>query len=292
MRVRRFHRFVVQRVGALDDRFLALDRPYALSRLLWEIGIEGAEIVMLRSRLGIDSGQLSRMLRALEADGLVELTPSVGDGRVRMARLTEAGSGEWALLDQRSDAVAESILEPLTAAQRMELVDAIGRVQQLYLTSLVDLRLVDPEAPDAQRCLRAYISELHRRAPERDFDPDTGATAHPHEVRPPSGAFVVIYLRDEPVGCGAVKHHPGRVSDIKRMWIAESARGMGLSRRLLHHLEGLASEHGSTEVHLETNDVLSEALSLYRTSGYVEVPAFNNEPFADRWFAKPLPPRQ
>jgi DNA-binding MarR family transcriptional regulator/GNAT superfamily N-acetyltransferase len=288
MRVRRFNRFITQRVGALDDRFLARDRPYSLSRLLWEIGTEGAEIVMLRARLGVDSGQMSRMLRALEGDGLVELTASVSDTRVRVVRLTAAGLAEREVLDQHSDAFADSILEPLTAAQQLELLDAIHTVEQLYVTSLIDLRHVDPEAPDAQRCLRAYISELRRRAPERGFDPDTGATAHPHEVRPPRGAFVVVYLRDEAVGCGAVKHHPGNVSDIKRMWIAESARGMGLGRRLLHYLERLATERGSTEVHLETNDVLSEALALYRASGYVEVPPFNNEPYADRWFAKQL----
>ena len=290
LRVRRFNRFITQRVGALDERFLALDRPYSLSRLLWEIGAEGAEIVVLRARLGLDSGQISRMLRRLESDGLVVLTPGVTDARVRLARLTARGLVERELLDQRSEAFASSILEPLTAAQRIELIEAIRRVEQLYLTSLVDLRLVDPDESDAQRCLRAYFTELRRRAPERDFDPDTGATAHPHEVRPPRGAFVVVYVRDEPVGCGALKHQPGNVSDIKRMWIAESARGMGLGRRLLRHLECLATEYGSTEVHLETNDVLSEALALYRAAGYIEVSPFNNEPFADRWFAKQLLP--
>jgi hypothetical protein len=78
------------------------------------------------------------------------------------------------------------------------------------------------------------------------------------------------------------------VTDIKRMWIAESARGLGLGRRLLEHLEGLAREHGSSEAHLETGDVLPEAIALYRSAGYDEVPPFNDEPFADRWFAKPL----
>ncbi|MGH2799597.1 MAG: GNAT family N-acetyltransferase, partial [Thermoleophilaceae bacterium] len=77
-------------------------------------------------------------------------------------------------------------------------------------------------------------------------------------------------------------------TDIKRMWIAESARGLGLGRRLLEHLERLAREHGSSEAHLETSDVLPEAIALYRSAGYVEVPPFNDEPFADRWFAKPL----
>ena len=59
-----------------------------------------------------------------------------------------------------------------------------------------------------------------------------GATAHPHPRCVPRGAFAVVYLRDEAVGCGAVRHHPGNVSDIKRMWIAESARGMGLGLSL------------------------------------------------------------
>src|SRR5919112_6052334 len=286
--VRRFNRTDTQRVGALSDRFLALSRPLALSRLLWEIGAEGGEVVMLRSRLGIDSGQMSRMLRALEDDGLVVVRPSEADGRVRVARLTERGLAERALLDERSDELAASILEPLDDGQRQELVAAMGTVERLIATSLVDLREVDPKSADAQRCLRAYVAELNRRAPGRGFDPSKGSTAEPHEVRPPHGTFVVAYLRCEPVGCGALKHHPGGVTDVKRMWVAESARGLGLGRRLLEYLEALARRHGSTHARLETGDVLTEAIALYRSAGYAEVPPFNDEPFADRWFAKPL----
>ena len=134
----------------------------------------------------------------------------------------------------------------------------------------------------------AYVSELNRRAPDRGFDPRQGATAKPHEVRPPHGGFVVVYLDGEAVGCGAVKHHREGASDIKRMWVSESARGRGLGRGLLVHLEGLAREHGSALVRLETNNVLPEAIALYRSAGYLEVEPFNAEPFADRWFAKPL----
>jgi DNA-binding MarR family transcriptional regulator/GNAT superfamily N-acetyltransferase len=286
--VRRFNRLLTQRAGALNEHFLRRDRPLAVSRLLWEIGTEGGEIVMLRARLGVDSGQMSRMLRVLEADGLVEVAPSGADGRVRVARLTEKGLRERALLDERSDELAASILEPLEGAQRAELVAAMRTVERLVAASLVELRLVDPETPDAQRCLRAYVAELNRRAPQRGFDPRRGATAEPHEVRPPNGAFVVAYRRGEPIGCGAVKHHPGGVTDIKRMWVAESARGLGLGRRLLEHLERLAREHGSAAARMETSDVLPEAIALYRSAGYAEVPPFNDEPFADRWFAKPL----
>jgi DNA-binding MarR family transcriptional regulator/GNAT superfamily N-acetyltransferase len=290
--VRRFSRIVTQRVGALNEHFASRNRPLAVSRLLWEIGAEGGEVVMLRSRLDLDSGQMSRMLRALEADGLINVTPSDADHRIRVARLTDEGIAERALLDERSDQRAASILAPLSAAQQDELVAAMRTVERLITTSLVELREVDPESPDAKRCLRAYVAELNRRAPQRGFDPSKGSTAQPYEVRPPNGAFVIAYLHGEAIGCGAIKHHPGGATDIKRMWLAESARGLGLGRRLLEHLEQLAREHGSHEARMETNDVLSEAIALYRSAGYVEVSPFNDEPFADRWFVKSLSQRR
>src|SRR3954453_19900568 len=142
--VRRFNRTVTQRVGALSDRVLSTARPLAMSRLLWEIGTEGGEVVMLRSRLDVDSGQMSRMLRALEADGLVTVTPSEVDGRIRVARLTEKGIAERAILDERSDELAASILDPLDDAQRTELVAAMRTVERLITASQVEVRQVDP----------------------------------------------------------------------------------------------------------------------------------------------------
>jgi DNA-binding MarR family transcriptional regulator/GNAT superfamily N-acetyltransferase len=285
--VRRFNRAVTQRVGALSDRYLARSRPLSACRVLWEIGVEGAEVRALRARLDLDSGQLSRLLRALEADALIEVVPSPADARIRVARLTPAGVAERRVLDDRSDELARSILVPLDAAQREQLVTAMRSVERLITASLVETRIVDPEHPDAKRCLRAYVAELNRRS-DIPFDPRNGSTAEPHEVRPPAGAFVVAYLNGEAIGCGAVKHRLAGPSDIKRMWVAESARGLGIGRRLLRELEQLIRESGARVAQLETNAALVEAITMYRSAGYAEVPAFNDEPFADHWFAKSL----
>jgi DNA-binding MarR family transcriptional regulator len=285
--LRRFNRTVTQRIGALSDRYLARSRSLGASRVLWEIGAEGCEVRALRSRLGLDSGQLSRLLRGLEREGLVEIDPSVADRRVRVARLTPAGAHERALLDERSDALARSILDPLDHRQRAELLSAVRVVERLITTSLVDLRIADPAGADARRCLRAYFAELTRRSGSR-FDPATSISLAPDELRPPAGAFRIAYVSEDPVGCGAVRHHPGGASDVKRMWVAERARGLGLGRRVLAALEALAREHGARVTRLETNDALVEAIALYRSSGYREVAAFNDEPFADRWFQKML----
>lgn len=116
--VRKFNRTVTQRTGALDDAFLSRDRPLGQARLLWEIGPDGTDVRRLRSRLGLDSGYLSRMLRSLESDGLVAVERSGADGRVRTARLTADGMAERAELDRRSDQAAAAILGALSARQR------------------------------------------------------------------------------------------------------------------------------------------------------------------------------
>jgi DNA-binding MarR family transcriptional regulator/N-acetylglutamate synthase-like GNAT family acetyltransferase len=284
-RVRRFNRTVTQRVGALSDRFLARDRPLGASRVLWEIGAEGCEVRMLRARLGLDSGHASRLLRALEADGLVAVEPGAADRRVRVARLTRRGRAERKLLDSRSDDLAVEILAPLSGGQRRELVDAMHVVDRLLTAASVELRVTDPRDPEARRCLAAYFAELDRRS-DTGFDPAAGISAEPEELTPPAGTFLVAHLRGETVACGAVKHRAGRPAEIKRMWVAESARGHGIARRLLGELEAHARRHGATAARLETNRTLVEAIALYRSAGYVEVPAFNDEPFAHHWFEK------
>jgi DNA-binding MarR family transcriptional regulator/N-acetylglutamate synthase-like GNAT family acetyltransferase len=286
-RVRRFNGTLMQRVGAIEDQFFARHRPLAEARLLWEIGHDGAEVRSLRMRLGLDSGRTSHILRALKGDGMVEVTGGGIDRRVRTARLTPAGLAEREEIERAADALARSFLEPLTPRQQKRLVDAMNEVEHLLTVAMVEFRKVDPAHPDARQCLRAYVAELNRRSESR-YDPAAGVSAEPHELRPPAGAFIVAYLSNEPVGCGAVKHRPNSPSEIKRMWIADNVRGMGLGTRLLEHLEAEARRSGAGVARLETNAGLTEAIALYRAAGYREVPPFNEEPFAHHWFEKVL----
>jgi DNA-binding MarR family transcriptional regulator len=285
--VRRFNRAVTQRIGALSDHYMARDRPLGEARVLWEIGHDGCEVRTLRNRLELDSGQLSRLLRSLESANLVRVQPSAADRRIRIATLTKAGLAERAVLDRRSDRLAGSLLEPLNAADRRQLVEAMRTVQRLLTAAAVEIRPVDPSSPDARQCLRAYVAELNARW-EAGFDPSAGVTAEPHELTPPAGCMLVAYLHGEPIACGAVKHLPGGPTDIKRMWVSPAARGFGLGRRMLDELEQLARDAGASVARLETNRVLTEAIALYTSVGYREVPAFNNEPFAHHWFEKRL----
>jgi DNA-binding MarR family transcriptional regulator len=288
--VRRFNRLVTQRVGALDDRFLGR-RPLGEARLLWEIGAEGRDVRWLREQLGLDSGYLSRMLRNLESQGLVTVGPGQRDRRVRTARLTAAGRRERQLLDRRSGALAESLRQPLAGGQRERLVTAMAEVERLLTAAMVKIEPLDPEHPHARHCLREYAAELDRRFPQ-GFDPALSISAIAPELRPPAGLLLVASLQSEPVGCGALKVHEDAPTELKRMWVAEPARGLGLGRRLLAELEAHAADRPSRIVRLETNETLGEAIALYRSAGYSEVEPFNDEPYAHHWFEKRLPGRQ
>jgi DNA-binding MarR family transcriptional regulator/GNAT superfamily N-acetyltransferase len=285
--VRRFNRSVTQRVGALHDDYLSRDRSLGQARLLWEIGPSGRDVRALRADLDLDAAYVSRLLRSLEADGLVVVEPAATDGRVRTARLTRKGLGERRLLDRRSDDLAASILEPLSAGQRERLTTAMAEVERLLTASMVHVDVRDPRDPAARMCIRAYYDELAARF-DAGFDPGRSLSATDEELTPPAGLLLVATLHGEPVGCGALKLHGRRPAELKRMWVASSTRGLGVGRRLLAELETQARMHGVRTVRLETNHSLTEAIALYRSSGYREVPAFNDEPYAHHWFEKRL----
>ncbi len=285
--VRRFNRTVTQRIGALDDSFLARGRPLGQARVLWEIGPDGTSARALRSRLGLDSGYLSRILRALEADGLIAVGAGEADKRVRTVRLTQGGLAERAELDRRSDDMAAAILRPLTARQRERLAAAMDEAGRLLTASMIGIAATDPRHPDARHCLRAYFAELSGRF-DGGFDPALSIPAGDEDLTPPAGVLLVAVLRDEPVGCGALKFHGDAPAEVKRMWVSPGVRGLGLGRRLLAELEARAVAHGARVLRLETNRALTEAISLYRSAGYEEVGAFNEESYAHHWFEKTL----
>ena len=286
--VRRFNRTVTQRLGVLTDRFLARDRSLGEARLLWEIGPDGRDVRSLRTDLDLDSGYVSRLLRSLEAAGLVEVQAKETDRRVRRAHLTGAGTAERAVLDERSDELAVSLLEHLSDGQRRRLVEAMAEVERLLTASMVKVAPADPAHPHARHCLQEYFRELDRRF-DTGFDARLSIPADADDLRLPTGLLLVATLRSDPVGCGALKLHGAKPAELKRMWVAPEARGLGLGRRLLSELEKHAAEHGARRARLETNRALTEAISLYRAAGYQEVPAFNDEPYAHHWFEKELP---
>ena len=285
--VRRFNRVVTLHVGALGNNYLQRGRPLSEARLLHEVGRDGADVRALRERLKLDSGYVSRLLRSLEAQGLVQTAAHASDGRVRRVTLTPKGQTERATYEALSDELATSFLKPLDSAQRARLVSAMAEVERLLRAGAAEVRLEPPNSAAAQWCLEQYFAELSVRF-EVGFDPARSNSARPEEMTPPNGFFVVAWLDGAPAGCGALKIGDEGSGEVKRMWTAPTARGLGIARRVLRSLEAKAREVGLMRLRLETNRTLHEAQALYHGEGYREVAPFNAEPYAHHWFEKAL----
>ena len=281
--VRRFNRLVTRQIGALDDRFLG-HRPLGESRVLFEIGAEGASPRDIRARLGLDSGYLSRVIGSLERDGLIEQQPNPEDRRTKRLSLTRAGRAELRELNRGSDALAEALLAPLTDDQRARLLRAQAEVIHLLAISMVVIEPEEPSSADARWCLSHYYADLVERF-EEPFDPGRTLPADAADMVPPKGVFLIARINGRPAGCGALRR-----GELVRMWVDRAHRGLGIGARLLDALEQQAGALGHETVRLYTNRSLAEAKSMYRARGYVEIPRYNDDPYANHWFEKRLGP--
>jgi DNA-binding MarR family transcriptional regulator/GNAT superfamily N-acetyltransferase len=282
--LRRFNRAWSQRVGVLDESFLGSGRPIGPSRLLFELGPASVSVRQLRDRTGLDSGYVSRLLRRLEREGLVRTEVDPGDARRRLVSLTAEGRLARQDLDDRSERLARDLVAPLSDGQRSRLAEALDSADRLLRAATIVIAPDDPESVSAQLALTSYYDELARRFDD-GFDPGEESF---DAFRPPEGAMLLAMSDGEPVACGCVQRLDDRTAEIKRMWVHPGWRGAGLGGRMLRALEQAAADHGRAVVRLDTNRVLTDAVSMYRRAGYTEIPRYNDNPYAHHWFEKSL----
>jgi DNA-binding MarR family transcriptional regulator len=285
-RLRRFNRAVTREVGALDTSFLGRGRPLGMARVLQLVRPEGTDVAAIRDKLALDSGLTSRFLRSLEREGLIETGPDPDDRRRRIARLTPKGQTELAAYEAIGyDRAAKLIADAGNRAE--ELVVAMDRIATLLNRDQLQIRQADPDSPEALACLRPYFDEILARVaiakPEFFPLPDPGADSY----RPPQGRFLIAWSDDLPVGCVCLRALDASTAEIKRLWVDASARGQGLARRIMAAIEDEARTMGYRHLRLDTNSALTEAIALYRATGWTPIPAYTTPP-SDIWLGKTL----
>jgi ribosomal protein S18 acetylase RimI-like enzyme len=284
-RVRRFNRAVTSAVGALDHSFLRRGRPLGAARVLNAIGQGRREIAEIRTYLDLDSGLLSRLLRSLEQEKLIVVGTAPDDARRRVAQLTSAGEAEFRAYERLSDRQAKGILARHARPER--LLAAMDLIAAALGQDRIEIEQTDPRGVLAKYCLGEYYAELARRF-ERGFDVSLSRDPEATAMMPPRGAFLLAKLDGAAIGCVGLKGTDGGYAEIKRLWVAPAARGLGLAHRLMAAAEEEARRLGIETLRLDTNSALPEAVALYRGTGWTEVPRFNDDPYPDTFFEKRL----
>lgn len=284
-RLRRFNRAVTSALGAMDQSFLGRGRPLGVARVLHAIGQGRTEVRELRDYLDLDSGLMSRNLRSLEEEGLIETLASVKDARQRQVHLTEAGLAEVAAYEHLSDQHALELLG--RSRRRDELLAALDLISATFTQNAPQIRRADPQDADITYAMEEYTMELSRRF-GRTFAVTEMSEEERQDFLSPRGVFLLAEVDGMAVGCGAVRPLEGQIGEVKRVWINPAWRGRGLSRRLMEALEQEARGLGYDMVRLDTSRHLGEAVALYHALGYREIERYNDNPDADHFFEKLL----
>jgi GNAT superfamily N-acetyltransferase len=153
---------------------------------------------------------------------------------------------------------------------------------------MIEIRREPPDAPAARKLFTAYMADVGERL--GDFIPTEQIFATPDAFDGPGSAWLVIYEDGEPVACAGLRPLDDDAGEIKRMFVAEAARGRGHARRLLAELETIARDAGVRRIRLLTTSVLTEARALYAAEGYEVVESFpmKDPDRTDYWLEKTL----
>jgi GNAT superfamily N-acetyltransferase len=145
------------------------------------------------------------------------------------------------------------------------------------------------ESADSEASLalqRAFFAEIATRYP--GWEPSASQGVEPSELAPPGGTWLVAYRAGQPVGCGGLQRLDAETAEVRRIFLDEAARGRGIGRALLAELEAHAQRLGYQRVRLTTGDQQPEALALFETAGYAEIPPFTTGVFTRHWMEKGL----
>ncbi len=284
--VRRFNRFYTQQIGILSDALLGSPLALPEARVLFEVAQHDesspGDVVNV---LGMDRGYLSRLLKKLEGQALLERRRSETDGRRQLVTLTAAGRGLYEEMTARSNRQVASMLGELSTADRRRLLDALRTVEGLLSPAeLLEAPCVlrGPGPGDA-----GHLIERHGviYAREQGFDERfegvvaeiMGAYLRDHD--PQRERFWIAEIAGRPVGTVMLVAETEKVARLRVLLVEREARGRAVGKLLVEECVGFARSKGYERIRLSTVSRLRAARHLYERTGFRLV----REERAQRW---------
>ncbi|MBI2256041.1 MAG: GNAT family N-acetyltransferase [Proteobacteria bacterium] len=149
------------------------------------------------------------------------------------------------------------------------------------------------ELDDARGLMRAFVAWHRRRhvadiaLVDRYFD-ETSFNQEladlPGAYAPPHGALFVAYHRGRPAGCVALRNLGLGIAEMKRLFLDEPFRGLGLGRALAERAIMQAMAIGYRAIRLDTSHRQNEAIRLYESLGFNRIAPYHAlEAGLDTW---------
>jgi DNA-binding MarR family transcriptional regulator/GNAT superfamily N-acetyltransferase len=267
--VREFNRFYTSRLGMTRNGLHRTAHPLAEARVLYELGSHGViETSGLREALAIDAGQLSRLLKRLEEQGVIARLASPHDARRQQVQLTPQGQATFERLDEGSRHEVAALLESLSDPDSA--VAAMGALRRAIEGAPKTITIRGPQPGDL-----GWLVERHGALYAREYGWDESferlvaqivADFDPHHDR--AWIAEVGGTRSGAVLC---VHDTPQRAKLRTLLVEPHARGLGLGTKLVDEVIRHARDSGYTTLELWTNDVLHAARRIYERAGFTLV---------------------
>jgi DNA-binding MarR family transcriptional regulator/GNAT superfamily N-acetyltransferase len=266
--VRAFNRFYTNRLGLVRGGLVKTPHNLTEARVLYELARGGAhEVGDLRAALGIDAGQLSRLLARLDADGLITRERSARDGRRQQVALTADGAGEFATLDRRTVEEVGALLDALPEDRQRRLVQALRDVERALEDPAPVVVIRDHRPGDL-----GWIVERHGVLYAREYGWDESFERLIARIMgdfdPARDRAWIAELDGRRAGCVLCVHEDATTAKLRTLLVEPDARGHGIGARLVDECIRHARASGYERLTLWTNDVLTAARRIYERAGF------------------------
>jgi len=292
--VRRFNRFYTRQIGALNEGLLRSAYSLTECRILYELAdrpdLTATELVR---DLALDAGYLSRLIKKLRDQGLIDGRPSPSDGRQTLLFLTDDGEEAFAVLNRDSALETQESLATLTASDQSRLLLAMEEIRALLA----------PERNQAPIILRPHqVGDMgwivHRQAVlyAQEYEWNDEFEAMIAEI---CGKFITEFQPDKEccwiaeragtiLGSAFVVQQSDAVAKLRMVYVEPAARGTGLGRRLVEECIAFARTKGYRTLTLWTNGNLTAARKLYESLGFILIKAephrsFGHDLIGENW---------
>ena len=276
--IRRFNRFYTRQLGFLDEHILDSQFSLTQGRVIYELAnTENCTAARLKKELGLDAGQLSRMLRDLENRDLVAKKRDTADGRQAFLSLTANGKKEYEALNSATDKQILSLIADLTTDQSKRLVDAMGGIQAILdRDKPVDRSyILRPPRPGdygwmIQKNAEIYADEYQWNVECEGLMAEIVATFIKN-YDPQRERCWIAEKNGENIGCVFLGKKDETTAQLRVLLVDPKARGIGLGKTLVGECTRFARQTGNKKITLWTQSVLTAARRIYENEGYKKI---------------------
>jgi len=273
--MRRFNRFYTGQIGVLQEKLL--HSPFSLTeaRVIYELAHqETATATGLSKELGLDAGQLSRMIAGFKRQGLVSKKMSPSDGRQSLLSLTQKGQKAFAVLNSRSQIEIEAMLNKLALSDQKRLLESMETIERLLGAPpehKVPYILRPPQPGDM-----GWVVSRHGALYAKEYgwnEEFEGLVAEIvakfiKDFDPKKERCWLAEMEGEPVGSVFLVKKTETVAKLRMLIVDPKARGLGIGRRLVSECIRFARQAGYKKMTLWTNSILLTARKIYDEAGF------------------------